>query len=106
MDPQQAVVPNAKVALTNVGENAVVRQVETLSDGNFLLTPLLPGTYSLTVEAAGFKKYTQTGIVLNINDKLGLPTITLEVGAAAESVSVEANSVALETVICRALGAL
>jgi len=104
VDPQQAVVPNAKVALTNVGENAVVRQVETLSDGNFLLTPLLPGTYSLTVEAAGFKKYTQTGIVLNINDKLGLPTITLEVGVAAESVSVEANSVALETVTAERSG--
>jgi ABC-type antimicrobial peptide transport system permease subunit len=38
------------------------------------------------VEAAGFKKYTQTGIVLNVNDKLGLPPITLEIGAAAESV--------------------
>lgn len=50
-DPQQAVVPGAKVTLTNEGESAVVRQVDTLSDGNFLLTPLLPGTYSLTVEA-------------------------------------------------------
>lgn len=71
-DPQQAVVPGAKVTLTNVGESAVVRQVQTLADGNFLLTPVLPGTYSLTVEAGGFKKYTQTGIVLNVNDKLGL----------------------------------
>ncbi len=97
-DPQQAVIPGARIKLTNVGESAVVRQVETRSDGSFLLTPLLPGTYSLTVEAGGFKQYTQTGITLNVNDKLGLPPITLEVGQATESVSVEANSVALETV--------
>ena len=97
-DPQQAVVPGAKVTLTNVGESAVVRQVETQSDGNFLLTPVLPGTYSVTVEAPGFKKYTQTNITVNVNDKLGLPPITLEVGQATEAVSVEANAVALETV--------
>src|SRR5277367_4039588 len=64
-DPQQAVVPGAKITLTNVGESAVVRQVETQADGNFLLTPVLPGTYSLTVEASGFKKYTQTNITVN-----------------------------------------
>ncbi len=103
-DPQQAAVPAAKVALTNVGENVVVRQVQTLPDGNFLLTPLLPGTYSLTVEASGFKKYTQTGITLNVNDKLGLPPITLQLGQATESVSVEANSVALETVTAERSG--
>ncbi len=97
-DPQQAVVPGAKVTLTNVGESVVVRQVDTQSDGNFLLTPVLPGTYSLTVEAPGFKKYTQTNIILNVNDKLGLPPITLDVGQATETVSVEANAVALETV--------
>ena len=84
-DPQQAVVPGAKVTLTNIGESVVVRQVETLSDGNFLLTPLLPGTYSLTVEATGFKKYTQTNIILNVNDKLGLPPITLDVGPGHRS---------------------
>jgi hypothetical protein len=104
VDPQGAVVPHARVELTNEGQSAIVRQVETLNDGNFLLTPLLPGSYSLTVEAQGFKKYTQTGITLNVNDKLGLPSITLEVGAAAESVSVAANTVALETVTAERSG--
>ncbi|HEY7392579.1 MAG TPA: carboxypeptidase regulatory-like domain-containing protein [Bryobacteraceae bacterium] len=103
-DPTQAVVAGAKVTLTNEGQSAVVRETQTLADGNFLLTPLLPGTYSLTVEASGFKKYSQTGIVLNVNDKLGLPPITLEVGAAAESVSVQANAVALETVTAERSG--
>jgi hypothetical protein len=103
-DPTQAVVAGAKVTLTNEGQSAVVRETQTLADGNFLLTPLLPGTYSLSVEATGFKRYTQTGIVLNVNDKLGLPPITLEVGGAAETVSVEANAVALETVTAERSG--
>lgn len=103
-DPQQAVIPGAKVTLTNVGESAVVRQVETQADGAFLLTPLLPGTYDLTVEATGFKKYTQAGIVLNVNDKLGLPAITLEVGTANESVNVESSAVQLETVTAERSG--
>src|SRR5579863_108231 len=88
-DPQHAVIPGAKVTLTNANESAVVRQVQSQADGNFLLTPLLPGTYDLAVEAPGFKKYTQSGIVLNVNDKLGLPPISLEVGQATESVNVE-----------------
>ena len=75
-----------------------------LADGNFLLTPLLPGTYSLTVEASGFKKYTQTGIVLNVNDKLGLPPVVLQLGQASDAVSVEANSDALETVTAERSG--
>jgi Carboxypeptidase regulatory-like domain len=103
-DAQQAVVPGATVTLTNVGQSAVVRQVQTQADGNFLLTPLLPGTYSLTVEASGFKKYTQTGITLNVNDKLGLPPIALEVGQATESVNVESSAVQLETVTAERSG--
>ncbi|HLI85650.1 MAG TPA: carboxypeptidase regulatory-like domain-containing protein [Bryobacteraceae bacterium] len=104
VDSTNAVIPNAQVTLTNEGQSAVVRQVLTLADGNFLLTPLLPGTYTLTVTAAGFKKYTQTGIVLNVNDKLGLPPIVLEVGQAAESVNVQASTVALETVTAERSG--
>ena len=97
-DAQQAVVPNAKISLTNEGQNTVVRQATTGTDGIFVFTPLLPGTYTLSVEAAGFKKYTQTGIALNINDRIGFPSITLEVGATGESVSVEAAGIQLETV--------
>jgi len=104
LDAQKAVVPNAKVSLTNEGQSAVVRQVVTSSDGIFVITPLLPGAYTLTVEAAGFKKYTQSGIALNINDRLGLPAVTLEVGATGETVTVEANAVQLETVTAERSG--
>lgn len=47
---------------------------------------------------AGFKKYAQAGIILDVNQKLGLPPITLEVGATGETVTVEAIAVQLDTV--------
>jgi hypothetical protein len=65
---------------------------------------VLPGTYTVSVEAMGFKKYLQSGIVLDVNTKLGLPPIGLAVGAAGESVTVEANAVQLQTVTAERAG--
>jgi hypothetical protein len=65
---------------------------------------VLPGTYSLSVEVPGFKKYTQSQIVLDVNEKLGLPAIGLEIGRAGESISVEANAVQLETLTAERSG--
>src|SRR5260221_5578666 len=63
-DAQGAVVPNAKVTLTNDAQGAAsARQITTGGEGAFVFTPLLPGTYTLAVEMAGFKKYVQTGII-------------------------------------------
>ncbi len=98
-DPQGAVIPGAKITLTNAAQGAAsAREVTSSGEGTFLFTPVLPGTYALTIETSGFKKYTQSGIVLNVNDRLGLPPISLEVGSTGESVSVEANAIQLETV--------
>src|SRR5712691_6802062 len=46
-DGQGAVIPNAKVELTNVGQGAVVRELTTSSEGTFAITTLPPATYSL-----------------------------------------------------------
>src|SRR3974390_252310 len=45
----------------------------------------------------GFKKYSESGITLDVSDRLGLPPIALEVGLTGESVTVEANAVQLQT---------
>ena len=47
-DPNGGVVPNAKVQVINQ-ETALVRAVTSDSEGNFVVTQLLPGTYSLIV---------------------------------------------------------
>ena len=105
-DTQGAVVPNAKVQLINEAQGAVARQVSTNSEGTFVFTPLPPATYSLTVEASGFKKYLKREITLFAQDKIGLPPISLELGAANEAVTVEANAAQLQTVSAERSGVL
>ena len=95
-DPSGAVVPNATVTITNTDRNAVIRVVKTDSNGDYV-APLLPiGHYSVSVEASGFKKTTQSNVVLNVNDRLGL-NFALEVGGVNENVTVEANSLHVDT---------
>jgi len=104
-DAQGAVVPRAKVTLTNDAQGAAsARQINTGGDGAFLFTPLLAGNYTLTVEMTGFKKYIQSNITLDVNNKLGLPAIGLEIGSTGETVTVEASAVQLETVTAERSG--
>ncbi len=90
-DPTGAVVPNATVTITNTDTNVVARTVKTDAGGNYS-APLLPvGHYSLTVEAPGFQKYVQTGIIVNVNDRLTFsPKLT--VGSSQQEVTVEATA--------------
>jgi hypothetical protein len=84
VDPQGAVIPNAKVTLTNTAQGAAsAREVSSSGEGTFLFTPVLPGTYTLSVEVMGFKKYTQSGITMNVNDRMGLPPIASKWGPPA-----------------------
>src|SRR5579885_640775 len=70
LDPSNAPVPNAKVTITNTERNQVLRTITTDSGGNYS-APLIPvGTYSIKVEANGFKAETRTGVVVNVNDNL------------------------------------
>src|ERR1019366_9150183 len=56
VDPSGLVVPNANITFTNTDRNAVMRTARTDTEGNYS-APLLPiGHYSVTFEAAGFKK--------------------------------------------------
>ncbi len=104
-DPQGAVVAGAKVTLTNEAQGAAsARQVSTGPEGTYVFSPVLPGQYTVDVEAPGFKKITQQHIVMNVNDRLGLPLVTLEVGTTGEVVNVEATAVQLETVTAERSG--
>jgi hypothetical protein len=97
-DPQAQVVPNARVTLINQAQGVTAMQAVTSQEGTFVFTPLLPALYTVSVEAAGFKKYSRTDISLDANQRLGLPPIALEVGSPTEAITVESNAVALETV--------
>ena len=64
-DPSGARVPNATVTLTNP-EKGITRAFKTNDEGNFSFALLPAGTYTLTVEAAGFKTFKQQAITLEV----------------------------------------
>ena len=53
-DPQKAGIPGATVTVTNLATN-IARTVTTDSEGNYVVTPLDPGTYSVSAEVPGFQ---------------------------------------------------
>ena len=90
-DSTGAVVPNAKVTITNTDKNAVVRTVTTDSGGYFS-APLLPlGHYSVGASSSGFKAVVRSGIVVDVGSKL-TQNFELPVGTSGETVNVQADA--------------
>ncbi|HWB82903.1 MAG TPA: carboxypeptidase regulatory-like domain-containing protein [Bryobacteraceae bacterium] len=95
-DPSGAIVPGAAIRAIQTDTNSTYQTV-TNSEGQFTFPLLLPGSYQLTAEARGFKKYSQTGIQIGTNTRVA-QNIILAVGSTNESVTVTADASALETV--------
>ena len=69
-DASGAVLSGATVTVTNTDTGVTIRTVKTGSSGEYS-APLLPiGNYSISVSAPGFKTFSQTGVTVNVNDKL------------------------------------
>ena len=94
-DPANAMVPYATVIATNIESGAEFRTVTT-GTGNYTIPSLPAGKYRLTVEVAGFKKFNQEGIEVQVaqTDRID---ITLQVGATTESVTITAAAPLLKT---------
>ncbi len=95
-DANGATVAGASVTLTSETTKAS-REVKSDRDGNFIFTALLPGTYTVTVEQAGFKKFVKTSISLLPNDHLPLGRITLVLGTMTETLEVRAQGAMVQT---------
>ena len=94
-DASGAIVPNAKVvAVHNATKDS--SDATTNSSGVYVLPVLRPGTYTLSVEAAGFAKSVVTGVELAVSANV-TQDVTLDVGKLSESVEVIANVVAVTT---------
>ncbi|HWB31639.1 MAG TPA: TonB-dependent receptor [Acidobacteriaceae bacterium] len=94
-DPTGAVVPGASVTATNTATNVSVSQT-TSSAGTYVLSPLPPGDYDVSISANGFKAYTQQHV-----DVVALQAVSLKsqlsVGASNEVVTVTAAPPQLNT---------
>src|SRR6185503_5205304 len=94
-DSQGAVIPSATVTATRESTQQVYT-AQTSSGGNFSIPYLLPGTYTVSVEANGFKKEERRGVTVDVAAKINL-NIVLEVGAVSETVLIQADSSLLNT---------
>lgn len=94
-DQQGAVVPGALVLVTNTETNLSFR-TSTNQTGYFEANLLNPGTYSVSVEAPGFKKSVRGGLELSVAGRLQI-AVQLEVGQVTETVQVTAEAPLLDT---------
>jgi hypothetical protein len=95
-DKDGAVVPGANVSVTNVTTKDV-RTSTSNGEGFFSITGLTSGSYSIRIEANGFKTWeTKGGIQILPGDKKSLNTITLQIGKKDEIVNVEASVLAVQ----------
>lgn len=95
LDQTKATIPGAQVSATNLGTNEI-RKVTSQADGTYEFIDLPIGTYNLTVTKDGFQTYVATGITLVVN-QIYVLNPTLQVGARATTVTVEAAKTQVET---------
>jgi hypothetical protein len=94
-DPSGAAVPSARVTVTNT-ETGLIHNITTSDSGQYVLPELRIGHYDAKVEASGFKATERKGVVLQVGDRQRLD-FRMEIGAAQETVTVEANAVRVQT---------
>jgi uncharacterized surface anchored protein len=94
-DPSGAAVPGVAVKVTNEGTSAA-REVSTNEAGQYRVTPLNPGTYSVAIEAAGFKSQVRSGVVLQVAAVLAV-NFTLELGEVTETIEVTGAAPIMQT---------
>ena len=94
-DSSGAVVPNAKVTLTEVN-TSIIHNTQTNNSGNYTFPDLPEGNYSVTIEASGFKKETKQNNRVDINSNVRIDAV-LQPGEITESVVVTAEPSQLQT---------
>ncbi len=94
-DVTGAAVPNAKVTITDVGTN-ITHETTTNESGNYTQPQLTPGTYTVTVEVNGFKKFTQQNVAVNVSQSARVDA-NLQLGQASQEVTVSSAPPSLET---------
>src|SRR5215470_6513789 len=93
--PQGAGVPNAKVTIL---ENATGLSYTVVANetGEFVRPLLKPGTYTVTVEAPGFRKAEQRGVLVTAGERIGV-NISLQLGDINQAIEVTGSATLLQT---------
>ena len=94
-DPSGGAIANAKVTITE-DATQLKYEVSTSESGEFVRPALKPGIYTVTVEAAGFKRGVQKGVELTAGGRTAVP-LSLSVGDITQSVEITAAAPLLQT---------
>src|SRR5262245_23546453 len=94
-DTSSAILPGATVVVTHDG-TGVSRQALTDANGEFVLSALPAGSYTVRVELSGFKVLQQKGVELSAG-QTARHVFTLELGGLEETVTVAVQSALVET---------
>jgi Carboxypeptidase regulatory-like domain len=94
-DSSGAVVPNAKVTITDTATSLANHTVSS-SAGTYSVKGLTPSKYTVTVEASGFKKAVQENVTVEVSTTATIDVV-VSAGAANETVQVTADAIALNT---------
>src|SRR3954447_15296444 len=94
-DPSGSAVPNAKVTIKNQA-NGLTREANSNESGVYSIPTVPPGLYTMSVEAAGFKKYESKDNKVDPSVPANI-SAALSVGALTETVEVTATASQLQT---------
>ena len=93
-DASGAVIPGVAIKVTNQATGVATIVIST--SAGVYTAPLLPqGTYTLTAEAKGFKKFVQTGIVVGVGETVRAD-VTMAIGTATQTVQVTGQAVQIQ----------
>lgn len=94
-DQSGAVIPGAKVTLTNEGTN-VSRSVDTDASGFYVFSPVRVGSYTVSASQTGFSTVEQRSVAVNIQQNSVVP-FTLNPGTVTQTIQVTSPAPLLET---------
>jgi outer membrane receptor protein involved in Fe transport len=90
VDPNGAAVAGASITAKSQA-TGIENKAVTGSDGNFVITNLTPGKYTLTIEQSGFKKKSVTDLNVGLGDN-SLANLALDIGSPTETVMITAGT--------------
>ena len=90
LDQQGGALPGVAVLVTNE-DTGVFREVVSSMDGSYFAGQLLPGTFRVTAELTGFRRFERRGLVIGVGRTITVD-VTLNVGTLEETVTVTGAS--------------
>ncbi len=91
-DAQGGTVPGATVVLISETKGTKSTPVVSNTTGDYVFPNIAADTYTVEISMEGFKTFARKGVVVTGGDRVVVPNVTLEVGGAAETVNVAAES--------------